>query len=425
MDPIRTMVDVSSFFSPILIRGLEVKNRLALGAASIASPNPDGTPSNESLAFYENRCKGGIGLIITGVFMATTHGWDGATNTSAYFRIDADEYINSAKKIPDITHKYGVPVIAQILVSEGRMGKIGKFFSAASPVGLVIPEQALASILKVPGGVTKAAPRSSDYNEVLHLRDETVTSAVRCFKAGFDGVEIGAHMSYYLATFISKRTNLRTDTYGGSLENRARLVVELIQLIRNNTSDNFIVGVRMPANEHVDDGQGPDEYAELAELFENAGADYIALTDGAYETPDVGIDGDAALYRHGEIQIFKKKLTIPVMLQSVHDPVLASKIIQEKQSDMIMLVRPLISDSQFPNKLKAGRLNDIVKCDMNNECFRRIMMSLPMGCPHNPDFGNEFQTSKLKRNIRKIKEKVILSIIKSSQFIKILSYFRK
>lgn len=419
------MADISSLFSPIRIRSLEVKNRLVLGAASIASPNLDGTPSNESLAFYEKRCKGGIGLIITGVFMATTHGWNGAANTSAYFRIDDDSYIKSAKKIPDTTHKYNVPVIAQLLVSEGRMGKAGDFFSSASSVGLVIPEQALASILKVPGGVTKAAPKSSDHDEVLRLRDETVASAVRCFKAGFDGIEIGAHMSYYLATFISKRTNIRIDEYGGSLENRARLVVELIQLIRRTTSDSFIIGIRMSANEHVDNGQGPDEYAELAKIFENSGADYIALTDGAYETPDIGIDGDAALYRHGETQIFKKKLTIPVMLQSVHDPILANRIIAEKESDMIMLVRPLIADSQLPNKLKAGKLNDIIQCDMNNECFRRIMMSLPMGCPHNPDFGNECQTGKLKNKIRKLKEKSMLRIVKSALFMKILAYFKK
>lgn len=273
-----------------------MKNRLVLGAASIASPNPDGTPSHESLAFYEKRCQGGVRLIITGVFMATTHGWNGAVSTSAFFQIDDDSYIKSARKIPEVTHKYAVPVIAQLLVSEGRMGKPGDYFSAASEVGLVISQQALACILKVPGGVTKSAPRSSDLDEVKRLRDKTVKSAIRCFQAGFDGIELGAHMSYYLATFISNRTNLRTDEYGGSRENRARLVVELIKLIRDRTSGSFIVGIRMPANEHTNGGQGPKEYAELARIFEDAGTDYIALTDGAYESPDVGIDGNAALY---------------------------------------------------------------------------------------------------------------------------------
>lgn len=423
------MADTSSLFSPVRIKHLEVKNRLVLGAASIASPHPNGTPSDESLAFYEKRCQGGVGLIITGVFMATTHGWNGAGNTSAYFRIDDDVYIESAKKIPEITHKYAVPVIAQLLISEGRMGKPGDYFSAASDVGLMIPEQALACILKVPGGVVKPAPRSSDLEEVRRLRDEMVESAVRCLKAGFDGIEIGAHMSYYLATFISKRTNLRTDEYGGSRENRARLVVELISSIRERTRKNFVIGIRMSANEHAQDGQGPEEYAALAKIFEEAGADYIALTDGAYESPDVGIDGNAALYRHGEAQLFKQNISIPIMLQSVHDPVLASRIIQEKQSDMIMLVRPLIADPYFPNKLKAGKLKDIVQCDMNNECFRRIMMSLPMSCPRNPEFGNEANKTKqgydFKKWFENVQAKIMLQLAQSKILMKLASRVKK
>ena len=418
------MADTSVLFRSIRIKNLEIKNRLVLGAASIASPNPDGTPSDESLAFYEKRCQGGVGLIITGVFMATSHGWNGSGNTSAFFRIDDDSYIKAARRIPEITHKYSVPVIAQLLVSEGRMGTPGDYFSAASEVGLVIPEQALACIFKVPGGVTKPAPRASDLEEVRRLRDETVESAVRCFKAGFNGVEIGAHMSYYLATFISNRTNLRTDEYGGSRENRARIVVELIQSIRTKTPENFVVGVRMSANEHAEGGQEAEEFAALAKIFEEAGADYIALTDGAYESPDVGIEGNATLYRHGEVQVFRKKISIPIMLQSVHDPVFASQIIEEKQCDMIMLVRPLIADPQFPNKLKNGKLSDIVQCDMNNECFRRIMMSLPMSCPQNPSFGNEVHKTGPKNNIEKLKANMMLRAAKSDLFMKIASFIK-
>lgn len=423
------MSQLLSILEPIRINNKQIKNRMVLGAASIASPSPDGTPSDETLAFYEKRCQGGVGLIITGVFMATSHGWNGAGQTSAFFRIDDDRYMEKAKKIPETTHKYGVPVVAQLLISEGRMGKAGEYFSAASSVGLKIPEKALACIMKVPGGVEKPAPRASDIHEVRRLRDEMVESAIRCFKAGFDGVEIGAHMSYYLATFISARTNLRTDEYGGSRENRARLVVELIKSIREKTAKDFIIGIRMSANEHTDDGQGPEEYAELGKIFEESGADYIALTDGAYESPDVGIDGDAALYRHGEVQIFKQKISIPIMLQSVHDPVLADQIIAEKQCDMVMLVRPLIVDPQFPNKIKENKLNDIVKCDMNNECFRRIMMSLPMGCPLNPAFGNEAAemtlSGDLKKKFKKVTASVALKGAESKTLMKVISSIKK
>lgn len=422
------MTVLSSILEPIKINNVEIKNRMVLGAASIASPNPDGTPSDETVAFYENRCQGGIGMIITGLFMSTSHGWNGATHTNSFFRIDDDIYIKAAKKIPEATHKYGVPVVAQLLISEGRMGKTGEYFSAASSVGLKIPEESLACILSVPGGVNKPAPRSSDIDEVRRLRDETIDSALRCLEAGFDGIEIGAQMSYYIATFLSKRTNLRTDEYGGSTQNRARLVVELIEAIRSKTSKEFIIGVRMSANEHTDGGQGPEEYSKLAKIFEDSGADYIALTDGAYESPDVGIEGSAALYRHGEIQFFMKNLSIPVMIQSVHDPVFANKIIEEKQADIVMFVRPLIVDPQLPNKVSSNRLDEIIKCDLNNECFRRIMMALPMGCPHNPKFGNEKSQENsmdsLKNTLKKAKSSLILKSSKFKKIVKIASYIK-
>lgn len=127
---------------------------------------------------------------------------------------------------------------------------------------------------------------------------------------------------------------------------------------------------------------------------------------------------------HGEVQIFRKKISIPIMLQSVHDPVLASEIIEEQQCDMIMLVRPLIADPQSPNKLKYKKLSNIVQYDMNNECFRRIMMSLPMHCPRNPDVGSEVYKTRPKNTLKKMKSKIMLRAAKSDLFMKTESFIK-
>ena len=387
-------------FQPININRLNIANRLVLGPVAAHSPAADGRPSEETIAFFETRAKGGVGLIIVGGSTSTEQGWNGAAPSTRYMlRLDRDDYDSDLRRLTDRVHARGVPIFAQINTSMGRMGKPGPDFMAASAVNVVIPESSLAGVLVIPGGITLPPPRAATVDEIQRLERETADSALRMRQAGFDGVELGAHMSYFMASFLSSRTNLRTDQYGGSVDNRVRMLVNTLRLIRAGAGDGFPVGVRMTANEHTPGGQGPQEYAAIARALEHAGIDYIALTDGAYESMNVGVTGDASLIRHGETLLFREAVKIPLMLPGVHDPVKAAEALSAGHADMIMLVRPLLADPEYAVKVLAGRANQIVRCNGENYCLKRLMLNMPIRCPVNPRLGNETTEAQAQRSV--------------------------
>lgn len=379
----------SVLFQPIRINQLIINSRLVMGPIAAHWPAPDGRPSEETIAFFERRARGGAGLIIVGGTISTARAWDGKPRVNQTLRLDKDEYISDLRRLTDAVHGHAVPMFAQINVGMGRVGRPGPHFTAASAVNLVIPEESLAGVITMPGGMTTAPPREVTREEIADIEREASESALRTRTAGFDGVEIGAHMSYFFASFLSPRTNRRTDDYGGPVENRIRILVNIIRRIRAVAGAEFPIGVRMSASERVAGGQGPNEYASIARLLEQAGVDYIALTTGGYEVINFHLQGDACLVRRGEAQIFRQALSIPIMLQGIHDPAEAAAAITAGHGDIVMLARPMLADPEYPNKVRQGRLQEIVRCDKGNVCLRRLLTGLPIRCPLNPRLGSE------------------------------------
>jgi dimethylglycine catabolism A len=409
-------------FNPIKINRLTLANRIVMGPVAAHSPAPDGRPTAETLAFFERRAKGGIGLIIVGGTISTAHGWNGAPTTQYYLRLDKDEYISDLRRLTDTVHASGVPIFAQINTSMGRMGKPGPFFIAASAVNVVIPEESLKGIIVMPGGIQLPPPAAASREQIEQLERETAESALRMRQAGFDGVELGAHMSYFGASFLSSRTNQRTDEYGGSLENRTRFLVNVIRRIRAGACAEYPIGIRITANEHTPGGQGPEEYAAIARLLEQAGVDYFALSNGAYESMNVGVTGQERLIRDGDAQVFRKALSTPIMLGGIHDPAKAAGAVAAGHGDLIMLARPTLADPDIPLKLKQGRAQDIVRCNSDNECLRRLMMNMPIRCPLNPQLGNEAHPSQRRSGFRRLWsapiEAAVLKLSSSSFFMR-------
>jgi 2,4-dienoyl-CoA reductase (NADPH2) len=377
-----------SLFKPLKIGPLTLANRLVMGPVFAHSATNDGRPSDETLAFFGRRAASGVGLVIVGGAIATEFGLRGVQQQGMLW-FHRDDRLDDFRRLTDEVHRHGVPVFAQINMGLGTMATPGPYHVAASPFELVIPEESLAAIMHVPGGVRMPRPAAATIEQIMEWEVETAASALRMKKAGFDGIEIGAHMSYFVASFLSPKTNLRTDEYGGSAENRARIVVNVVRRVRDSAGPDFVIGVRMSANEHSDHGQGPEAFAELARLFEAAGIDYVNLTDGTYESVAEGLGGDGSLIRHGEAQVFRQTVSVPIMLSGIHDPDMAAKAIDADLGDLIVLVRPLIADPDFASKLRDGQLNQIVRCNRENVCLKRLMMNMPVRCPVNPSFGNE------------------------------------
>ena len=387
-----TPQSLQPLFEPITINKMVVNNRIVMGPMAANSPAEDGTPSDQTVAFFETRARGGVGMIIVGGSLATTRAWNESPFLPA-LRLDRDDVVKAYRPMVDAVHRHGTKIIYEATASFGRMAKPGPGrpdLISASPSRVVIPEDQFARGLLVPGGVKTPMAREATVEEIEALEDGLAASALRSRNAGFDGVEIAAHMSYFLASFLTPRSNQRTDQYGGSRENRARILVNIVRKMRALVGPDYVIGLRISCAEHVPGGQGVEEYAQIAALVEQAGIDYVAMVDGCYESMKESAAGeDGTQLNYGEPAVFKKALTIPTLLSNAHDPYLSAKAIGSGQADMTMLARQMLADPEYANKVRAGAVDSVVRCRRDNLCMRRMIMGMPVRCEVNPRMGRE------------------------------------
>lgn len=377
-------------FTPLTINEVTLTNRIVMSPMAALSPRPDGRPSEQTIAFLCARAKGGVGLIILGGTTATRRAYEEAP-VKGTLRFDDDRYVPDLKRLTDAVHAYGTPIFAELTASFGTMAKPSDWpCIAASPKNVVIKPDTLPRGVIAPFEVVTAMPREATVDEIAQMARDMAVAAVHARRAGFDGVEIPAMMSYFLASFLSPRSNWRTDEYGGSVENRARVLVDIVRLVRERVGDAYPIGLRISANEHVDGGQGPEGFAAIARHVERAGLDYVALTDGNYEKMNASINTtDAPTVAHGEAKIFREALAGPLLIGGVHGPETAEQIVAAGHGDAVMLARPLLADPEYANKLRDGRPQDIVACDRHNQCLRRMTLGMPIRCTVNPRMGRE------------------------------------
>lgn len=374
--------------SPWKIDGVEIKNRYVVGPMAVLQPTSDGHPSDQTIAFLTRRAKGGAGLIIVGGTVATEGGYLEAP-FQPILRFDQDKFIPELARMVGAVHAEGVPIFAQIFPSFGPMGVPGDGRVTPKAVRMAAPR--LPEGLYIPGGRTNPTPTEITKEEILEIQRQTVAAVLRAREAGFDGVELGAHMRYLYSSFLSPRTNWREDEYGGSVENRARILADTVRAIRAEVGSDYPVGVRMSVNDHLDDGQGPEGFAEVAAVIAREGLGYIALTDGNYESMDHNVTSQSgAMIEHGEPQAFRAAVPqVPLLLSSTYKPQQGAEAIAAGYGDGIMLARQMLADPDFPNKVLEGREDEIIWCDHANSCLRRLILNVPVRCHKNPETGRE------------------------------------
>lgn len=376
---------------PLQVGAATLRNRLVMGPMAANAPQQDGSPSEQTIAFFEARARGGVGMIIVGGLAATTRSYEEAP-FRPLLRMDIDEHLPAFRRLADVVHAHGTPLIAEIMHGFGRMGVPGpgRPIIAASPKNVVIPRDRFPAGIVVPADRVTPVPDEATVAEIKAYEHELIEASDRASRAGWDGVEVAAHMSYFASSFLSPRTNWRTDEYGGSLENRARILVDAVRGIRQRVGANFIVGLRIIINDHMPDGQGVAEYAAIARLVEAEGLDYVALSTGCYETMNTSAPPvDGGMIDSGDADVFKQALSVPVLVQGLHDPANAAAAIAGGHGDAVMLARQLLADPDYAQKAVSGRSADIVRCDRQNHCMRRLVMNMPIRCSVNPQMGRE------------------------------------
>jgi 2,4-dienoyl-CoA reductase-like NADH-dependent reductase (Old Yellow Enzyme family) len=413
--------------APVRINQLKLRNRLIMGPMAAHGAAKDGRPGKQTIAFFEARARGGVAMIIVGGINTTERSLEEIPALG--LRFDIDTFIPDLRRVADAVHAQGVPIIAELLPSLGRMAFQGRRISA-SPINVVMREDRFPQGFQMPGGYATPMPEEASIAEIEKMEREMINAAERVHRSGWDGVEIAAHMSYFAASFLSPRTNWRTDQYGGSVENRARMLVNIVTGIRQRLGPDFVVGLRITANDFVPDSQGPAGFAAIAKQVETAGIDYVALSPGCYEAMDKAmpaVDGD--LIDNGDSRVFKKTLSVPVLLQGLHDTARAAQAIAGGHGDMVMLARQMLADPEYARKACEGRIDEIVRCDRDNQCLRRLMLGMPIRCSVNPRMGRESRSPgrlpPFKRLVQAPAEKLILGLTSSKWFMELVGLVRK
>jgi 2,4-dienoyl-CoA reductase-like NADH-dependent reductase (Old Yellow Enzyme family) len=395
-----------------------------MSAMNCCYTGPDHYPSAQTLAWYAARAIGGTGLIFTEA--VGTCEADICNTYRKYNNLNLfnEIYVPFLSELVEHVKSFqtGAKIFAQLAVSSGRQGssELGApQIVSASPIRWVPypensyrnfdyratlrangymgkipefndPEEALSFAQKVPGThMGGETPREVTIEEIRMMTEALSNGAKLAKRAGFDGVEIHACHGYFHHSFLALRTNKRTDEYGGSFENRTRIFVEQIHAVKKKVGPDYPVGIRFSASDELPEGFDAHFAKRVAKRCEEAGADFIHLSDGSYEK------FDGFLPNHDGVvipkaAIIKEGLHIPLICCQVHDPDKALDAISTGKADMISQGRQQIADPDWANKVKEGRIDEIVRCTRcNHGCSTRFPLGLPVRCLLNPVAGNE------------------------------------
>jgi 2,4-dienoyl-CoA reductase-like NADH-dependent reductase (Old Yellow Enzyme family) len=232
-------------------------------------------------------------------------------------------------------------------------------------------------------------PRKLTIAEIVDLEDRMAEQALQVKEVRYDGIEIHSPHGYLIHQFLSPRSNRRDDLYGGSLENRARFLINIFRKTRAKVGPNYPVGCRISGDELMKGGLSHDEATQIAAMCKDAGASFINVSQGSYENPGAGFapDGENDFTRWGPG--FKKSAGLPVIVPNFISPDVAEKAIKDGNADIISLGRQSIADPFWPAKVKSGRTEDIVKCSRCQNCYMNLFESRWMHCLVNPTAGRE------------------------------------
>jgi len=383
-------------FSPKNIGKMVVPNRIVMTAMGNYLANTDGSVSDADIAFYAARAKGGVGLIITECTCVNFETGKGNTHQIA---VDDDKYIPGLKKLADEVHKYG-SVIAVQIYHPGRQG-----------IAAINGNKTMAAPSVTECQVVHQPTHEMTKEEIKDIVDRFVKAAKRLQIAGIDAVEIHAAHGYLLNQFLSPYTNLRTDEYGGSFENRMRILDEIIVGIRKECGEDYPIIVRFSADEYMDYVGHPElglhleDGIRIAKHLEQMGVDALDVSSGIYETMNtawepVGFDQGWKIDNAAKI---KEAVNIPVIGVSViREPEYAERILEEGKVDFIGSARAFFADPEWANKAKEGKEKSIRKCISCLYCMETLMNAdlspNPMTCAVNFEGCRELNYGEDKLN---------------------------
>ena len=364
--------DYPHIFSPLTVKNMTIKNRIVMMPMGTNYGEQNGEMSFLHINYYEQRAKGGTGLII--VENASIDSPQGSNGTTQ-LRIDHDNYLPRLFKFCENIHRYGTKIAIQIN------------HAGASAISSRINMQPV-SASDVPSKEGGEIPRPLSREEILHIVKKYGEAAKRAQTAGFDAVEIHAGHSYLISQFLSPITNKRTDEFGGSVENRTRFCRMVIDEVRKQVGPFFPIMLRLSADELMEGGNTLDDTLEYLDYLQEE-VDIFDVSCGLNGSIQYQIDVNYLPdgWRSYMAKAVKEKFNKPcISMGNIRDPKVAERILADGDADLIGMGRGLIADPAWVNKVATGHECDLRKCiSCNVGCAgNRIGVNRPIRCTVNP-----------------------------------------
>ncbi len=350
---------------PLDLGFVTLKNRVLMGSMHIGLEEEKGG-MEKMAAFYAERARGDVGLIVTGGIAPNIAGWVAPFGG----RMSSLRHAKKHRVITDAVHKEGGLICMQILHT-GRYG--------------YHPFNVSASKIQAP--INPFKPRALSSRKVWKTVKDYAKSAYYAQQAGYDGVEIMGSEGYLINQFFCERTNRREDEWGGSLENRARLAVETVKQTREKVGEKFIIIYRLSMLDLVEGGATWDEVVYLAKEIEKAGATIINTGIGWHEArvPTIATSVPRAAFTW-VTEKMKSEVSIPLITTNrINTPEVAEDVLAKGHADMVSMARPFLADAEFVKKAaedKADLINTCIGC--NQACLDHIFMKKRVSCLVNP-----------------------------------------
>ncbi len=371
-------MNYEKLFTPFKIGKMEVKNRIVMAPMGLNSAHIDGTIDNDEIDYFEERARGGTGLIIIGCQFLTKELAQGSL----------EGYLDKTHVIPQLTNlceavqKYGTKISAQLSCGTGK-NAFANMFGDPPVSASAIPSMFDPNLIC----------RALTVDDIHEIMKQFSFSAKLLKDAGFDAIEVHAHAGYLVDQFMSAVWNKRDDEYGGSPENRMRFAVEIVQAIRSAVGPDMPILFRMACKHLFDGGRTLEETLPLLKMLEDAGVDALDIDVGSYENIEYIFPpaylGDACM--EDICAEVRKAVKIPLLNAGNHTPETAVKLIESGNADFVMFGRPLIADPAIANKLLYGKRDEVRPCiRCNQDCIGRIIHRLTkISCSVNPMTGFE------------------------------------
>ncbi|MFZ9629141.1 MAG: mycofactocin system FadH/OYE family oxidoreductase 2 [Ilumatobacteraceae bacterium] len=364
-------------WTPLQLGPVTTRNRIVF-SAHLTNYARNGLPTEQHAAYYAARAAGGAGLIITEEHSTHPTDWPYEKLIHGFHR----EVIPGYRRITDAVHRHGVPIFAQINHNGGQASSMFSRLPVWAPSAVADP-----LFREVPKAVSRA--------EIDEIVAGYALVASHCAEGGFDGIELQCSHSSIVRGFLSPVTNHRTDEYGGSVENRARILVDIVAAVRRVIDNRLALGVRLCGDELIEGGTTIDDAVAVARLVEATGqVDYVNTSIGVATASLFMIEASMHVppgYAMFIPSAFRQAIDLPVVgVGRFKDPQQAERALADGQCDLVGIVRGQIADPDFAAKARSGRTDDIRLClSCNQECVGRMGLNRWLGCIENPRTGRE------------------------------------